>query len=81
MRDAMKPWIDRANLRIFAIIEIRLSDGKCGIVMTGESRHALTIAMNRMIMRQKQRRYKFEVIELAERGVPHPLTKLKGPSI
>jgi hypothetical protein len=73
----MKPWVDRANLRMFAILEVRVSDGKCGIVMTGESKHRLKIAMGRMLLRQKRPRTKFEVVELAERGVPSPLAQLR----
>jgi hypothetical protein len=76
----VRPWVDRANLRLFAIIEIRLSDDKCGIVMTGESKHALKIAMGKMIFRQKKPRTKFEIVELAERGVQSPTSRFYIPA-
>jgi hypothetical protein len=72
----MKTWVDRSNLRIFAIVEIRIADGKCGFVMTGDSKHGLKIAMGKMILRQKLPRTRFEVVELAERGVESPLRNL-----
>lgn len=61
----MKLWNDRENLGIFAIIEIR-KDGKCGIVMTGFSRHLLVIAVRRMERLRKQPRTSLEVIKFAE---------------
>lgn len=74
----MKTWVKRGNMRLFAIVETRLSDERCGIVMTGESKHALEIAACRMVHRQKQARTRFEVVELAERATAHPLTQLNG---
>jgi hypothetical protein len=70
----MKPWTDRASLRWYAILEIRNSDGQCGIVMTGESKHALKIAMGKMLLRQKKPRTTFELAEFVEleRGVEPP---------
>jgi hypothetical protein len=59
----MELWAERANLRIFAIVETRLSDGKCGIVMTGDSEHILKIAMGKMVFRRKQPRTSLQIIE------------------
>ncbi len=59
----MKTWNDYAELRWYAIIETRKSDGKCGIVMTGYSQHQLKIAMDKMIMQRKQPRTSLTVVE------------------
>lgn len=61
-----KLWNDRETLRIYALVEVRKSDGKCGIVMTDYSRQPLKIAAGKMLLAQKQPRLTFEVIEFRE---------------
>lgn len=66
----MKLWEDPANLRMFAIVEIRKSDGKCGIVMTGYSRHVLKIAMGKMILGRHQPRTSLGIVEFRAEPLP-----------
>jgi hypothetical protein len=55
-------WDRKDALRIFAIVETNRK-GKCGIVMTGESKRALKTSLGRMILSGWNQNRNLEIVE------------------
>ena len=62
-------WKDRDVLRIFAIIETR-KDGKCGVIMTSDSRHIINGALCKMTLIRKRPRTSLHIAEFRETVKP-----------